>query len=70
MRTMTEQPHRTVSEVAALLHLHRNTVLSHIHRGNFPGTYRSDPTRGGTWRIPQAAIDAFIERGTPTPNDG
>jgi excisionase family DNA binding protein len=68
--TMTEQPHRTVNEVAALIRMHRNTVLSHISRGDFPGAYRSDRGRGGTWRIPQSAVDAYIERGTPTPNDG
>jgi excisionase family DNA binding protein len=66
---MTEQPHRTVNEVATLINMHRNTVLSHISRGDFPGAYRSDSGRGGTWRIPQSAVDAYIQRGTPTHED-
>ena len=69
--TMTvEQPHHTVNDVAALIRMHRNSVYNHIHSGDFPGAYRTAPGRGGEWRIPQAAVDAFIQRGTPTPNDG
>jgi len=63
---MTETPEQfTRAEVEKQLRMHRNTVLSHLQKGHFPGAWKTDPN--GEWKIPQSAIDAFIARGTPTP---
>lgn len=69
LRHMTETPEPfTVVEVAARLRVHRNTILRHLDKGDFPGAWRMPLDTGrGAWKIPQAAIDAFIARGTPTP---
>ena len=62
--TETSDPF-TVIEVATRLRVHRNTILRHINKGDFPGAFRMDDRGRGDWKIPQSAIDAFIQRGTP-----
>lgn len=50
----------TVEEVAKTLRVGRPTVLLLIRSGEFAGALRA--TERGSWRIPRAALDAYIAR--------
>lgn len=56
-----EGPDLTATELAARLRVHRETITRYIAAGLFPGSYRMKGPRG-QWRIPQAAVIAYIER--------
>lgn len=50
----------TAEEVADKLRVGRSTVLLLIRSGEFDGALRA--TDRGAWRIPRAALDAYIAR--------
>ncbi len=47
----------TVAELAARFHRGASTVRAWCERGRFEGAYKLN---GRDWRIPQAALDAFL----------
>ena len=49
----------TVDEVAAHFHRSPGTVRTWLEAGRFEGAYK---LRGRSWRVPPAAITAFVER--------
>ncbi len=52
----------TVNQLAALLHIHRNTVLKLHHRGTLVG-YQAGTTPNAALRFTAAAVAAFRQRG-------
>ena len=50
-----------VTEAAALLQVHPQTVRNLINRGHFPGASRIDPTRKNSpIRIPKEEVEQYI----------
>lgn len=52
----------TTTQVAARCGIHRNTVYALINRGLLPGVWFGD-----TVRVPEAALDKFIQAGGAKP---
>jgi excisionase family DNA binding protein len=49
----------TVAELAAQFHRSPSTVRAWLEAGRFPGAYK---LRDRDWRVPRAAITAFVEQ--------
>lgn len=57
-------------EVAEILDVSITTVTRMIARGNFPGTYKNDPTRKNSgFRIPRKAVEKFLKLRVVTPEE-
>jgi excisionase family DNA binding protein len=56
----------TVTQMATLLHVHRNTVLKLIHRGILTA-YRVGTGPAAGYRFTPAMIQAFRDRGKDRP---
>lgn len=59
--TLTATTTHTVATLAMLLHRSPSTIRAWLEGGHFPGAYKlPGKKRPGAWRIPQAAVDAFL----------
>lgn len=52
------------TEVAKRLNKSRATILRWCKAGVFPNSYKSGPYKQSDWRIPEADVQAFIEKQT------
>ena len=51
----------SVGEVARLESMGRPQVTRLAVEGAFPGAYKSGPSAGGRWKIPEAGLQAYRE---------
>lgn len=58
---MDDQGYLSTAQAAAALGVTPGAVLNWVRAGKFPGAFRTPggERRGGDWRIPMAAIEAF-----------
>ena len=52
----------SIREVAQRVGLSKEMVRRHCVNGLFPGAYRRSPVPGSPWRIPESAVNNFLER--------
>lgn len=57
-------------EAARLLGVTSRSILNWARAGRFPGAFRTPGgrQRGGDWRIPRAAVEAFKQAGAGAPD--
>lgn len=55
---MTEDGGLTISEAAAAIGKHRQTVVRALSTGRFPNARKTGPEYAGVWRIPVADLEA------------
>ena len=51
-----------VTDVAAKLRIHPNTVRIKIQNGEFPGAFKLGEARNSHWLIPMADVNALVAR--------
>ncbi|WP_206064429.1 helix-turn-helix domain-containing protein [Rothia koreensis] len=60
-KDMIEQRYK-VAEVAQMLRESKEHIYRGLHRGWFVGAYKIGGGRTSDWRIPESAIEAYLER--------
>ena len=63
MKRLDARDWKTTREVADMLNVTRQTVVSLIDRGRFPGAYKIDPlSSNSAYRIPIRDVEKYIEK--------